>query len=122
MDKGKSLLSTIIMVSVLVYSISGCMNVDGITIKNINLQNVKDGQYTGEYSMGPVKVVALVIVKDHIIKDIEIIKHRHGKGAAAEKITEDVIRKQSLQVDVVTGATASSKIILKAIENALKID
>ena len=64
----------------------------------------------------------LVRVQDHIIKDIEITKHRHDKGAAAEKITEDVIRKQSLQVDVVTGATASSKIILKAIENALTID
>ena len=122
MNKVNSLLCTIIMVSVLVFSINGCMNVDGIMIEDINLQNVKDGQYAGEYSMGPVKVVVLVIVQDHIIKDIEITKHRHGKGAAAEKITEDVIRKQSLQVDVVTGATASSKIILKAIENALKID
>jgi len=122
MDKVKSLLSTIMIVLVLVFSISGCMNVDKIIIEDINLQNIKDGQYTGEYSMGPVKVVVLVRVQDHIIKDIEIIKHRHGKGAAAEKITEDVVRKQSLQVDVVTGATASSKIILKAIENALKID
>jgi uncharacterized protein with FMN-binding domain len=120
MVKLKSLLSIIIMV--LVFSISGCMNVDGIIIKDIDLLDVEDRQYTGEYSMGPVKVVVLVLVQNHIIKGIEITKHRNGKGAGAEKITEDVIRKQSLQVDVVTGATASSKIILKAIENALKTD
>ncbi len=120
MVKLKSLLNITVMV--LVFIISGCMNVDRIMIEDINLQNVKDGQYTGEYSMGPVKAVVLVSVQDHIIKDIEITKHRNGKGAGAEKITDDVIRKQSLQVDVVTGATASSKIILKAIENALKID
>jgi len=38
---------------------------------------------------------------------------------AAELITDMVIDSQSLKVDVVSGATYSSKIILKAIENAL---
>ncbi len=38
----------------------------------------------------------------------------------AEIITDKVIDTQSLQVDAISGATYSSKTILKAIENALK--
>lgn len=70
--------------------------------------------------MGLVKSVVLVKVQDHFIKDIKIVKHRNGKGAKAEIITVEVIKKQSLKVDAVTGATASSNVILKAIEDALK--
>ncbi len=58
-------------------------------------------------------------VENHTITDIDILKHDNGKGKAAEAITSDVIKNQSVQVDVVTGATYSSKVILKAIENAL---
>jgi uncharacterized protein with FMN-binding domain len=50
------------------------------------------------------------------------VKHVNGQGKPAEVITEKVIETQSLQVDVVSGATYSSKVILKAIENALAKD
>jgi len=40
-------------------------------------------------------------------------------GGKAESIVDDVIAKQSLDVDVVTGATYSSSTILKAIEDSL---
>lgn len=52
--------------------------------------------------------------------DIEILKHRNGKGKKAEVIIDDVIKEQSLLVDAVTGATISSRAIFKAIEDALK--
>ena len=38
----------------------------------------------------------------------------------AEKIVNDVISEQSSEVDAVSGATVSSKCIIKAIENALQ--
>ena len=53
-------------------------------------------------------------------KKIERIKHDHGRGKKAEIQTDLIIKNQSLNVDVITGATASSKAILKATENALK--
>ncbi len=37
----------------------------------------------------------------------------------AEKIPDKVLEEQSLQVDIVSGATFSSKVILKAVEDAL---
>jgi len=48
-----------------------------------------------------------------------ILEHDNGKGGKAEKIVDDVIKAQSLNVDVVSGATVSSKVILKAGEMAL---
>lgn len=51
---------------------------------------------------------------------IKIIEHENGLGSKAEKIVDDVISRQSLKVDAVSGAAASSKCIIKAIEDALQ--
>jgi uncharacterized protein with FMN-binding domain len=54
-----------------------------------------------------------------MIKKIEIVRHLNGQGKPAEVIPDRVIEMQSLDVDIISGATYSSKVILKAIENAL---
>lgn len=87
---------------------------------DIDLSKVSDGVYTGSYDSGPVVVEVKVTVSGHAITDIELVKHRNGQGSAAEAITGKIIAAQSLKVDVVSGATMSSKVILLAIENALK--
>lgn len=91
-----------------------------IQINNVDLTKLEDGLYKGEYSLnGIVEAVVLVSVKNHSIVDIKLIKHNHGKGKKAEKLPSQVIKTQRLDLDVVSGATVSSKVILKAIENAL---
>ena len=47
------------------------------------------------------------------------MEHVNGQGSGAERIPATVVEKQTLQIDMVSGATYSSKVILKAIENAL---
>lgn len=89
-------------------------------MSNLNLANIEDGTYVGSYSMFPVTAEVKVTVQDHLITSIELTKHNHGKGAAAEVIPSKVVEAQSLQVDAVSGATYSSKVIMKAIENALE--
>jgi uncharacterized protein with FMN-binding domain len=83
-------------------------------------QNVPDGIYTGTYEIFPVKVVAAVTVSAGEITNIELIEHRNGLGKKAERILDDVIQGQNLNVDAISGATLSSKTILKSIEDALK--
>ena len=81
---------------------------------------VAPGTYTGEYEAGPVKAVVSVRVVDGRIQEIEILKHRHLLGRRAEQqIPSRVLSAQSVQVDAVSRATASSMVILKAIEVAL---
>jgi len=91
-----------------------------IEILGVDLAQVPDGTYAGNHSVFPVSVQVKVTVLGHRITGIELVKHQNGQGSAAEVIPEQVIVAQSLQVDVVTGATASSKVILKAIDNALQ--
>lgn len=90
-----------------------------MTIENIELSDVTDGDYEGKYKVFPVSVEVKVSVANHKITDIIIEKHFNGQGKPAEVIVDQVIATQSLQVDAISGATYSSKVILKAIENAL---
>ena len=95
-------------------------DVNSITVLSPNLADISDGIYVGEYSVTPVRVKVGVFVTEHKITDIKIIEHENGLGSKAEKIVNDVISEQSLEVDAVSGATVSSKCILKAVENAIE--
>lgn len=88
-------------------------------ITPVDLELTEDGTYFGSYSVLPISVEVNVTIKDHAISNIELIKHTNGQGKPAEAILETVLEAQTLQVDSVSGATYSSKVILMAIENAL---
>ncbi|WP_367270567.1 FMN-binding protein [uncultured Clostridium sp.] len=59
-------------------------------------------------------------VNNNKIEDIELLNHKNERGKPAEIIVNEVIKEQKITVDTVSGATNSSKVILKAIENALE--
>lgn len=92
-----------------------------VQIGEMDLSDVEDGVYKETYfyneGMGATVVVTVI---EHKIDTIVIQEHKTGLGKKAEIIVDRVIEEQSLQVDAVSGATGSSKIILKAIEKALK--
>ena len=96
------------------------MKLPEIEIKSVDLKKVSDGSYTGEYKAGPVLAIVSVNVKNNKISDVKIVKHECGLGKKAEKITNEIEKSQSLNVDVISGATLSSKVILKAAETALE--
>ncbi len=93
-------------------------NLEALKTK-IDLNTIQDGVYSGSYSAFPVSAEVNVTVKAHRITSIDIIRHDNGQGAPAEAIPGKVVEAQSLQVDSVSGATYSSRVILKAIEGAL---
>ena len=97
-----------------------CVDLDAVVIKNPDLRQVANGTYQGESKVGPVRVTLDVTVENGTYKSIQIIRHFNGRGKSAEAIIPTVINAQSLAVDVISGATASSKAILKAVEDALK--
>lgn len=84
-----------------------------------NLSTLADGVYTGSHEIVWVGATVKVTVKDHVITEIELVEHKHDRGIDAEVIPSRVVNAQSLDVDIVSGVTASSKIILQAIANAL---
>lgn len=83
------------------------------------LSQIEDGTYTGRCNNGIVRVLVEVDIQDHAITNIRIAEHDNGLGTPAEALAEDIIERQSVEVDAVSGATYSSKTIMKAVENAL---
>ena len=113
----------IIMVCIAaLFYFTGCEAIEEIeklTIEDISIRAVGDGDYKGAQDNFPVTAKVLVTVKDGRITGIKLMGHSHGPGHGADEIVGRVIEKQSLMVDAVTGATYSSKVVLKAIEKAL---
>jgi uncharacterized protein with FMN-binding domain len=91
-----------------------------IVIESPNIANISDGTYRGEFDAIMISADVSVTISDHRITYIKINKHINGRGQPAERITDDVLSAQSLNVDTITGATNSSKVILKAIDIALE--
>lgn len=90
-----------------------------IEVGEIDLTAIQDGTYNGEYAAGLVSVSVTVNVENHSITDISIDKHDNGLGKKAEKVVDNIISAQSLDVDAISGATISSDAIRKAVEIAL---
>lgn len=91
-----------------------------IQIGDVTISGIRDGKYMGSYDAGYIYAKVEVTVKDGQITDINILKHDNERGALAEKITDEVIAQQQVDVDAISGATNSSMVIKKAIENALE--
>lgn len=96
--------------------------VASVHLQDIDLSQIADGNYTGEYDAGYIYAQISVTVTDGVITDIRLLKHRHQRGQAAEQILQDIIASQRTDVDAVSGATNSSLVIEKAVENALTAD
>jgi uncharacterized protein with FMN-binding domain len=123
--RGKIFIALIVFVFVTGYAayfiIERNLNgLDEVVITPIDFSTVEDGEYQGKYSAFPVSVTVDVSVIDHRITKIKIIEHNNGQGGDAEAIIEEIIRVQSLDVDVISGATYSSQVIKLAIADAFK--
>jgi uncharacterized protein with FMN-binding domain len=91
-----------------------------IVIESPDLSNIDDGTYSGTFDAIMISADVSVTISGSKITDIKINEHITDRGQQAERITDDVLSAQSLNVDTISGATNSSKVILKAIENALE--
>ncbi len=103
-----------------------------LTIGTVDFKHLRDGVYTGEYkgvkdSLRNTKVE--VTVASGTVNEIKVIggaqanekqtaEIRHGQSI--NDLLNRVIQNKSLAVDVISGATISSKVHLKAVENALE--
>ncbi len=89
-------------------------------IQNVDINGIRDGDYLGSFSYGGFKYEVKTIVGDHKIKDIMILHNRDTKYARrAEGVVSEIIKNQTPNVDVISGATTTSKVLMKAVENSL---
>lgn len=90
-------------------------------ITTISTHQLSDGEYIGSYSLGRFSNSVKVIISNHRIVSIEVIKPvALERSDITEELFQSVIRNQSLDVDTISEATATSLAYLKSIEGALK--
>jgi len=98
----------------------GMSEVKQLVIREVDLQKVVDGTYSGSYHKGRWTYDVEVVVQDHRIKSVKNVNTKmdalHDWNESAEKA---FVAKQSVNIDVVSGATLNSKAMQKAVEIAL---
>ncbi len=105
----------------LVWLMSGQGAIKDMQIADVDLSTVADGVHEGSFKQGRWNYEVAVTVKDHKITGIELLSKRDKMFENMYQTEfERVLAAQSPNVDVVSGATVSSKALLKAIENALR--
>ncbi len=137
--KGKIKMVVLIILGVLIAGMGagiiftgpGRQEAMNLTFSDAGFANLRDGTYVGEYkgqkdSMRNNKVqITVALGKVSEIKVLEGALAKHDKpvelrnGMTIDTLFGKVIQSQSLGVDVISGATITSKVHLKAVENAL---
>jgi len=97
----------------------GSCAIPDIRVTTPAFAGLADGAYKGYYDGGMVKAEVEVTIAGGAMTAIGILRHDCGTGKPAEAIVEDIVAVQSLDVDVISGSTYSSRVILKAVEVAL---
>lgn len=122
----KILKTAFIVLLVLVVGIVGCfvfmiwgIQGDYKDIEPLKLDKIADGSYQGKAGSFLVSVALNVNVKDHTITDVEVVDQFCGPGYEGLDTITRIIDKQEAKVDVVSGATWTSKSIMAATYDAL---
>ncbi|MBO4496457.1 MAG: FMN-binding protein [Clostridiales bacterium] len=124
--KKKTILGIILAIVVLLISFVGIMllrmkkQLDKIDKTPVDVSQVADGVYEGEYEAVLVKVKVQVTVSNGEIADVELLKHDNGRGKPAEAMIEEMEKNNTAEVDAVSGATVSSEVIKAAVRDALR--
>jgi uncharacterized protein with FMN-binding domain len=121
----------LVMVGGIVFTAPGRAELQNLSIAAVDIKKLPDGVYAGAYkgAKDSMRNAAVeVTVQGGAIKDIKVTQGALAKekqstelrgGLSIDVLFGRVIHSQSLQVDVISGATLTCKAHLKAVENAL---
>jgi uncharacterized protein with FMN-binding domain len=104
-------------------SVCGCKNladIRALQISDITFSTVRDGTYEGLQDNWMVSAKVRATMSGGKLTDLQLLQHNHGPNHGADAIIPEVLSRQSLMVDAVSGASYSSRVVLKAIELALE--
>jgi len=107
--------------SIMMFILMNGMNkAQAIDLNQINLSQIEEGKYLGSYETTRWTNTVEVTIIDHKITKIELIDDvMIALEGLSDRLFKQVIDTQSLDVDIETGSTITSKAYLKAIENAI---
>lgn len=110
----------VLIAIMMIYAFIGKEETLNLDIETIDLTKIADGTYVGSYDNYRWSNKVEVTVIEHKIIRIKPLKIQDGRGDLVKDLIVRILDWQSPDVDVTTGATASSNGFLKAVETALK--
>ena len=126
----KKILKVTVSISILLFLIAivgvvfitrGLKSGINLVVNDVNLSSLSDGMYNGKYNAGRWSNEMNITIKEHKIIKIDVVKDVFfSKPEVTKALLSKVLEKQNTNVDVISGATVTSKAYLKAIENSLK--
>lgn len=99
----------------------GLQDALNLRLEAVDLSGAADGVYSGAYVSGRWTNHVDVTIRDHAITAVTPTDPAKGREQLAKELSAEVVAEQSPDVDVIAGATASSRSFLKAVETALKV-
>ncbi|MCG8541170.1 MAG: FMN-binding protein [Clostridia bacterium] len=109
-----------ISVVVTVWMAMGLNDIQAMVINEVDINGMQDGTYAGNFDGRRWSNELEVEIEGQKITSIKIVNDiKFPMEGIAEKVFNQVIEEQSTAVDVISGATVTSKAYLKSIENAL---
>ncbi len=105
----------IILVAGILFASQGLSEMQELVIYDVDLGKLPDGVYTGKFDRYRWAHTVEITVKDHRIASIQATNRQQ----IHDELINRIITQQTPKVDVVSGATVSSKAFLKAVEKAL---
>ena len=117
-----------VILGIVLLGTSGCLSLTASMKKNlakienedIDMETVEDGIFEGHSELARVKVDVKVLVKNHKLIKVELLRHECGLGHPADVIVDKMVEQNTWDVDAVSGATVSSEIIKNAVNKALR--
>ena len=91
-----------------------------IEVRALPFHAVASGTYTGTCDLEFIKATVQTTLDNGRMTSLKILEHKNGKGKQAESLIDSILKYQTMEVDAVSGATASSKAILTAVQTALE--
>lgn len=115
-------LVTFVLLGAILFSLAnrGVNILRRLEIDPLGFTAVSDGVYKGSYEYMRWNYTVQIQVQGGKAVRIDILSP--SGDAFAEKVAEAVIQAQTLNIDSVSGATASTRAVLKALESALAGD
>ncbi len=98
------------------------LQIRAMSIRPLDLSRVASGAHTGSFETPYKSYHVRVLVENHAIRRVQVTPGDDFMGYFDRKglvIAEKVVAAQRIDVDAVSGATVTSKAVLKAIERAL---
>ena len=117
-----------VLLGIVVLGTIGCLSLTAsmkkslakIENEDIDMETAEDGSFEGHSELGPVKVDVKVLVENHKLKRVELLRHECRLGHPADVIVDKMVEQNTWDVDAVSGATVSSGIIKNAVNKALR--